>query len=255
MIKSKNHEKGSLGWVRERQMVNNIMMKLQIIGDEKNVDDKRVRTWIRESIKAGCETIEEINGYLMHRYGIRVRTANKISYAPAIKEMIPWIIEQIDKRYEEGKELSFAIKSDEFLLEMGKGNRKYIEIGYIRVAASIRKTLQFQGININCVKREGTKFYIFSALTDEDVSFIENRDIRNQQTFACRKIAREVCRNKVYNDDDDSVWKNVGFIKKIGKCDFDVGKVEKKVKKEKEKLLKDRIRDGFLLLFDNDKEN
>lgn len=255
MIKNKVHAKGSLGWVSERQKINDIlegrgMMKLEVVSNE-NVDEKRLRTWVREAVKAGCESIEELNGYLLHRYGIRVKTANKVNFSPAIKKMIPWIIEQLDKKYEAGNsELSFAVKSDQFLLEMGKGSRRFIEIGYIRVAASIRKTLQFEGININCKKKDGEKFYIFSALTDDDVIFIESRDAKNQQTSACRKIAKEVCNNKVHNDDDDSLWKDAEFIKKIGKCDFDVDKIEDKAKKEKKRLIAIDIANGFNLLFD-----
>lgn len=235
------------------------MMQIHIRSKNKTEEkeDRKIVRIMREGVKLGADCKEEIYGYVMHRHYGKIRNAMKKEYAPAIRRLIPELFQEFDKRYEEGKEMHFAVVASEFMLEMGQGDRKFLDIGHVKVAGSIRKTLQSEGININCSTRyvggdnEPIRYFVFKALSEEDASKIEEQDERNRRKVVCRNMARELCHHKVHSDDDDSIWNDTSFVKKIGGCAFDVEKIEDKVKKEKENLFAYKIRNGFDLMFVN----
>ena len=175
-----------------------------------------------------------------------------MEFAPAMKRMIPKLEDEFDRRYGAGEELVVEIPVESFLLEMGNGKMTYLDLGYSRVLSSIRGTLLREGINLRCTRRQVgndiKQYFTFWALTEEEARKIEEQDNKSRRQNTCRRMAKKVCKNKIHNKDDNSIWKDAEFIKNISGCSFDVDKVEESVKRGKERLFNDRIMDGFLLL-------
>ena len=181
----------------------------------------------------------------------------KAEFRPCVLKIIPEIIDILDKQNEAGKGLAFKVETEHFLLNLGCGSRIFADMDYRHVARNIKTTLRSEGVDIyyktEYKGKYGEKqenFYIIKALTDEDVNIIENENIERRQKSLCKTMAKEICYNKVHNEDNNSVWKDANFIKRIGCCEFDVNKVEERAKKEKEKLISHNIKNGLRLLFE-----
>jgi hypothetical protein len=245
-------------WKIYKGCENNSMMGLDIVTKKNNVSNAQLKRWVRESLRNGCETIEEINGYLIHRYGIKVKNSKNFEFAGAVRKMIPWIVDILDKKYEDsgkmgkerGEKLSFIVRSKDFLMEMGDGSDKFYKIGHIRVAGAIRRTLQLNGVNIVAFKYNRIGYYEFRALTDDDVLTIEEKSRKNSQKSVCKEMVKIVCHNGINNEDANSLWKDIGFVKNIGNCSFDEKKIESDIQRKKDLLMFGNVKDGMALLFD-----
>jgi hypothetical protein len=225
------------------------MTELEVITKFDDIPKDVIKGWLRDAVKNRCETIEEINGYIMYRYDVRISYSKRIEFASAVRKMVPFILDEMDRRYGEGKDLNFIVKSTDFLLAMGEGSRKFAKIGYIKVSNNIRQILLKEGINIHVFTKKHIGYYLFRALTDDDVKTLEERYRKNSKKMVCRQMTRKICDQKIHGEDDESVWNDAEFIRNIGRCTFSVERIEDKVKRKKEILFYDRIRNGIELLF------
>lgn len=251
----KNDKKNAICF--DEEVLKAARMYLGNIGDR--IRDKKLLALIRQAVRKGCKDVDEICGYIMNVYteAEREDKKQKIEFRPYVLKIISEIIDILDKQNEAGKGLVFKVETEHFLINLGCGSRIFADMDYRYVARSIKTTLRSEGVDIYYKTEYSGKygekqenFYIIKALTDEDVKIIENENIERRQKSLCRIMAKEICYNKVYNDDNDSVWKDAKFIKDIGGCAFDVNKVEERAKKEKEKLISYNIKNGLRLLFE-----
>ena len=222
--------------------------------DIDSIEDKKILNMIRNATRGGYETDKEIFDFITRK---RRSTKPQIEFAPAVKRMILKLEDEFDRRYDKGEKLVLEIPVESFLLEMGQGKKTYLDLGYSRVLTSIKKTFLCEGINIRYTTRKVgnnsndiEQYFTFWALTEEEARKIEEQDNKSKRQKTCRKMAKKVCKNKIHNEDNNSIWKDTEFIKNISGCSFDVDKVEESVKKGKEILFNDRIMDGFVLLFE-----
>lgn len=211
-----------------------------------SIEDKKILSMIKTATREGYETDKEIFDFITRK---RRPTKPLVEFASAIKRLMPKLEDEFDRRYDTGEELVVEIPVESFLLEMGQGKTTYIDLGYSKVLASIRRPLQCEGMNLKYTERKvGSnieQYFTFWALTEEEARKIEEQENKSQRHKTCRKMVKKVCQNNIHNEDKDSLWKDAEFIKSISGCSFDVSKVEERVKKGKESLVNDRIMDGF----------
>ena len=261
------------------------MIKLIVKGKnrEERKEVKKMAVLIRSAFRNGCEYREEIYGYIIDMYFIdrkkellkkqrdekqrdemqinnnkehdgrgRMRALN---YSDSVRRVVPEIIDELDKKFNSEEDMVITVVAEDFLKELGRGGRKFQDVDYLNVIGIIRRVLHQDGIEIREFygiskgDKERKKFYEIRALTDEDVINIAEKNRKSHKRVAYQSMAKEVFKNKLNNDDEDSIWNDVEFIKKIGGCSFDIDTIDERVKREMKILLPEKIENGFGLLF------
>lgn len=258
-----------------------LKVKIKSWNKEEGKEDRKLAAIIRTAMRNGADCKEEVLGFVVDKYfkdkkkkEIEKKIKDKkiigtnshsdgrmrmLNYSDSVRRVVPEIIDELDKKFQDGKELTITVLAEDFLLELEKGGKRFRDENTMGI---IRRVFHYEGLEItefhgvikngdnDGCKKKREKFYEIRALTDEDVEKIKEKNRNYHKRDSCRKMAKEVCRNKVYNEDENSIWKDTEFIKNIGGCSFDVDFIEEKVKMKRNKLLPERIENGFGLLFE-----
>lgn len=228
---------------RDKKFMNYGIMKLT------KEDVRWLKRIFKEGERNGCLDFEEFYGYTMEKWHRHILNQMRTRYAPRVRELLPWILDNIDKKEEKGEELEIIVKADGFLKMMGP---EFVNIGYLKVSYNVRSTLQREGLSLKVLSRKGEKFYRFYAIGDDEARRIEERIKKSNKRILCRAIARKVCDVKIKEGEEeeivDSIFTDAEFVSKIVHCNFDIDKMNEKIRKEKEKILNQKIRYGFKML-------
>lgn len=212
-------------------------------------------------IKKGYDA-EEIYGAVMDRLdNLGTSQLPYHTYENVVNRMLPFIIDEMDKKYEEGlrgEKLVLTYRASDFLRELGGGRDIFLQKSIRSVVQSIREILIKHGLYLSMIQN---KYFIIKALDETEAQIIEKRFNRK----ICKSVSKEVCEYRARKDDrnsngrkgsgsSESIFDDIKFLEEFTDCKLQLDKIDRSVKKRKIEILKENIRDGLELLEMNVRE-